>query len=553
MNAHSTWTGSIATAFVIAYILRVRNRVRGKRDAKREESKLEEIFQGLGKTFMLPVALLAFMGLFLGIGSAFSAESAITAFPFLGAAWLQVMFRFMSTIGGFAFSYLPVMFAMAIPLGLARKEKGVAAFSGFIGYVVMQLSINFYLQETNQLAASEQLREAGQEMVFGIQTLSMGVLGGIIVGLIVYQLHTRFYQFQLPDSFAFFSGTRFVPIITSVTLAIVGVLIPMVWPLFAMLITGIGNLIQRSGAFGPFLFGSGERLLLPFGLHHILVSMIRFTEAGGSQVINGQEVFGALNIFYNELQQGLAISPSATAFLSQGKMPTFMFGLPAAALAMYQTAKLENRAKIKGLLISGVIATFVTGITEPIEFLFLFVSPLLWGFHVLMTGAGFMVMSLLGVTIGNTDGGILDFIIFGVMQGTYTKWWLVLVVGACWFGIYYFTFKTVILRKNLKTPGREEMTAETEYTDEEVTYKGKGTVDARGILAALGGAENITSLDNCITRLRLVVNDGSIVDDDRLKKLGALGVVHLDDTNVQVIIGTKVTTVRNQLDDILSF
>jgi len=200
-----------------------------------------------------------------------------------------------------------------------------------------------------------------------------------------------------------------------------------------------------------------------------------------------------------------------------------------------------------------VIATFVTGITEPIEFLFLFVSPLLWGFHVLMTGAGFMVMSLLGVTIGNTDGGILDFIIFGVMQGTYTKWWLVLLVGACWFGIYYFTFKTVILRKNLKTPGREEMTAETEYTDEEVTYKGKGTVDARGILAALGGAENITSLDNCITRLRLVVNDGSIVDDDRLKKLGALGVVHLDDTNVQVIIGTKVTTVRNQLDDILSF
>lgn len=170
-----------------------------------------EIFQGLGKTFMLPVALLAFMGLFLGIGSAFSAESAITAFPFLGAAWLQVIFRFMSTIGGFAFSYLPVMFAMAIPLGLARKEKGVAAFSGFVGYVVMQLSINFYLQETNQLAASEQLREAGQEMVFGIQTLSMGVLGGIIVGLIVYQLHTRFYQFQLPDSFAFFQGHVLYP------------------------------------------------------------------------------------------------------------------------------------------------------------------------------------------------------------------------------------------------------------------------------------------------------------------------------------------------------
>lgn len=247
---------------------------------KGKKASWMEIFQGLGKTFMLPVALLAFMGLFLGIGSSFSSSSTIDVFPFLGASWLQVVFRFMSTIGGFAFSYLPVMFAMAIPLGLARKEKGVAAFSGFVGYVVMHLSINFYLQETNQLATTDQLREAGQEIVFGIQTLSMGVLGGIIAGLIVYKLHTRFYHFQLPDSFAFFSGARFVPIITSLTLAVVGVIIPMIWPLFAMIITGIGHLIQQAGPFGPFLFGSGERLLLPFGLHHILVSMIRFTEAG---------------------------------------------------------------------------------------------------------------------------------------------------------------------------------------------------------------------------------------------------------------------------------
>ena len=422
---------------------------------------------------------------------------------------------------------------------------------GFVGYVVMQLSINFYLQQTNQLAESAQLRESGQEMVFGIQTLSMGVLGGIIAGLIVYQLHTRFYQFQLPDSFAFFSGTRFVPIITSVTLAIVGVMIPIIWPIFAMVITGIGHLIQRSGPFGPFLFGAGERLLLPFGLHHILVSMIRFTEAGGSQLIDGQQVFGALNIFYSELQHGLSISPNATAFLSQGKMPTFMFGLPAAALAMYRTAKPSNRPMIKGLLISGVIATFVTGITEPIEFLFLFLSPLLWIFHVIMTGAGFMLMSLLGVTIGNTDGGILDFIIFGVMQGSYTKWWMVLLVGVVWFAVYYFVFKTVILRKNLKTPGREDLTAEAEYTETEMAHRVKGGFDAEEILRALGGTANITSLDNCITRLRLVVNDGSLVDDDRLKKLGALGVIHLDKTNVQVIIGTKVTTVRNQLDAIL--
>lgn len=517
----------------------------------KKKASLMEIFQGLGKTFMLPVALLAFMGIILGIGSALSSQSMLDILPFLEAPVLQVIFRFMSTVGGFAFSYLPVMFAMAIPLGLARKEKGVAAFSGFVGYVVMNLSINFYLTETGNIANADLMRESGQEMVFGIQTVSMGVLGGIIAGLIVYKLHNRFYNYQLPDSFAFFSGARFVPIITSLVLALTGLVIPMIWPLFAMVIAGIGNLIHKAGPLGPFLFGSGERLLLPFGLHHILVSMIRFTEAGGHHIIDGKEVFGALNIFYGELQNGLSISPSATAFLSQGKMPTFMFGLPAAALAMYHTAKPENRDKIKGLLISGFVATFVTGITEPIEFLFLFISPLLWFFHVIMTGAGFMVMSLLGVTIGNTDGGILDFFIFGIMQGNYTKWWMVPIVGIVWFVTYYFVFKKVILWKDLKTPGREKIVDETEYNDQEVAYTKKGGYDAPGILAALGGKENIESLDNCITRLRLVLKDANIVNDDKLKSLGALGVVHLDDTNVQVIIGTKVTTVRSQLDSLI--
>lgn len=512
-----------------------------------------EFFQGLGKTFMLPVALLAFMGLLLGIGSAFTGEAVIQSMPFLGQEWLQIIFRFLSTIGSFAFTYLPVMFAMAIPLGLVRKEKGVAAFSGFVGYVVMNLSINFYLTETDRLAAEDGLREAGQAMVFGIQTIEMGVLGGIIAGLIVYHLHKRFYNIQLHDSFAFFSGIRFVPIITSLVMALVGLLIPLVWPLFAFLIVGIGHLIQKAGAFGPFLFGSGERLLLPFGLHHILVAMIRFTEAGGSQIIDGEQVVGALNIYYTELAKGLSISPEATAFLSQGKMPTFIFGLPAAAFAMYRTALPENRQKIKGLLISGVIATAITGITEPIEFLFLFISPLLWVFHVFMTGLGFMTMSLLGVVIGNTDGGLLDFFIFGVMQGTYTQWWLVLIVGAIWFAAYYFVFKTVIVKRDLPTPGRKAVADQgTDYTEEELQASGKvSSQQAAGMLAALGGKENIDSLDNCITRLRLVLKDGNIVDDDRLTDLGALGVVHLDDHNVQVVIGTRVTSVRNELEELL--
>lgn len=517
----------------------------------KKKSGAWEFFQGLGKTFMLPVALLAFNGIILGIGSAFSSPAIIEQFPALDNGILQVVFRYLSTVGGFAFTYLPALFAMAIPLGLVRKEKGTAAFSGFVGYVVMNLAINFYLTERHLLAANDKLQQSGQGMVFGIQTLEMGVLGGIIAGVIVYHLHKRFYTIQLPDSFAFFSGVRFVPIITLIVMGVVGLIIPIIWPLFAMLIAGIGSTIQHAGIFGPFLFGAGERLLLPFGLHHILVAMIRFTEAGGHAVINGKEVFGALNIFYAQLQNNLPISPSATAFLSQGKMPTFMFGLPAAAFAMYRTAKPENRSKVKGLLISGVIATTVTGITEPIEFLFLFISPLLWVFHVVMTGLGFLVMNLLGVTIGNTDGGILDFMIFGVMQGTQTRWWLVPIVGIGWFAVYYFVFKTVILKKNLATPGREKVVDETQYSDEEVKYSKQGSFDSKGILQALGGAENIENLDNCITRLRLILNDGSKVDDEKLKALGALGVVHLDDQNVQVIIGTKVTSVRNALDELL--
>ncbi|WP_124059201.1 maltose/glucose-specific PTS transporter subunit IIBC [Vaginisenegalia massiliensis] len=517
---------------------------------KTKSSKME-FFQGLGKTFMLPVALLAFMGLLLGIGSSFTSPAVIKQLPFLGNPTLQLFFSFISTIGGFAFSYLPVMFAMAIPLGLVRKEKGVAAFAGFVGYTVMNLAINFVLNARGMLANEEQLRTSGQGMVFGIQTLEMGVLGGIIAGLIVYKLHKRFYRIQLHDSFSFFSGVRFVPIVSSLVLALTGLIIPFVWPLFATGIALIGIAIQKSGVFGPFLFGSGERLLLPFGLHHILVAMIRFTQAGGTETVAGHEVSGALNIFYEQLSKGVPISPQATAFLSQGKMPTFIFGLPAVALAMYHTAAPERRASIKGLLLSGVVATAVTGITEPIEFLFLFVSPLLWFFHVVMTGLGFMVMSMLGVTIGNTDGGILDFLIFGLLQGNGTKWYLVIIVGLFWFAIYYFVFKTVIIKKNLPTPGRIIKYEDTIYSEEELKSKGSSQYDAEEILKALGGKENLISLDNCVTRLRLVVEDDSRVKDEKLKELGALGVVHLDTQNIQVIIGTKVTTVRNELEELL--
>ncbi len=511
-----------------------------------------EFLQSLGKTFMLPVALLALSGILLGVGSSLSSSAIKEAMPFLDNTVLQYLFMWMTKIGLVAFIYLPVMFAIAIPLGLAREEKGVAAFSGFVGYAAFNLAINFFLTVAGVLGDETQRAAYGVKSIIGIESIDTGILGAVMVGIIVAKLHQRYYTFKMPDALVFFGGARFVPIISSVVLGIVGVGIPFIWPYFASGINGIGYAISGAGDFGPMLFGTGERLLLPVGLHHILVALIRFTEAGGTMEVCGQSVSGALNIFYSELScsDTTSFTPEVTAFLSQGKMPTFLGGLPGAALAMYHCARPENRSKVKALLISGVVACVVGGITEPIEFLFLFVAPLLYFIHAILTGIGFMIMGMLDVTIGNTDGNIIDFLVFGIMQGTATKWYLVPLVAGIWFAVYYFVFKFAIIKFNLKTPGREADNAEVEkelqatFVDE----SGKGAA----VLAALGGKENIVSLDNCITRLRLSVNDMTLVDDAKLKANGALGVVKLDDHNLQVVIGTQVHIVKNEMQAIMS-
>ncbi|MEG7489861.1 PTS transporter subunit EIIC, partial [Enterobacter hormaechei] len=312
--------------------------------------------------------------------------------------------------------------------------------------------------------------------------------------------------------------------------------------------TGIGRIINGAGHFGPMIFGPGERLPLPFGLQHILVALIRFTEAGGTMDVCGHSVSGALTIFQAQLSCPTThgFSESATRFLSQGKMPAFLGGLPGAALAMYHCARPENRHKIKGLLISGVIACVVGGTTEPIEFLFLFVAPVLYLIHAVLTGLGFTVMAVLGVTIGNTDGNVIDFVVFGILHGLSTKWYLVPVVAAIWFAVYYGIFRFAITRFNLKTPGRDTDTA-TSVEQAVAGTVGKSGYNTPAILAALGGADNITSLDNCITRLRLSVADMSKVDTNALKANRAIGVVQLNQHNLQVVIGPQVQSVKDEL------
>ena len=511
---------------------------------------LWEFFQQLGKTFMLPVALLSFCGIMLGIGSSLSSHDVITLIPFLGNPVLQAIFIWMSKVGSFAFSFLPVMFCIAIPLGLARENKGVAAFAGFVGYAVMNLAVNFWLTAKGILPTTDAavLKANNIQSVIGIQSIDTGILGAVIAGVIIWMLHERFHNIRLPDALAFFGGTRFVPIITLVVMGLFGLIIPLIWPVFAMGITGIGRIINGAGDFGPMIFGTGERLLLPFGLQHILVALIRFTEAGGTMDVCGHSVSGALTIFQAQLSCPTThgFSESATRFLSQGKMPAFLGGLPGAALAMYHCARPENRHKIKGLLISGVIACVVGGTTEPIEFLFLFVAPVLYLIHAVLTGLGFTVMAVLGVTIGNTDGNVIDFVVFGILHGLSTKWYLVPVVAAIWFAVYYGIFRFAITRFNLKTPGRDTDTA-TSVEQAVAGTVGKSGYNTPAILAALGGADNITSLDNCITRLRLSVADMSKVDTNALKANRAIGVVQLNQHNLQVVIGPQVQSVKDEL------
>jgi len=517
-----------------------------------------EFFQSLGKTFMLPVALLSFSGIMLGIGSSLSSNNVIELLPFLDHAIFKLTFTWMSQIGSFGFSFLPVMFAIAIPLGMARENKGVAAFAGFVGFTVMNLAVNFYLTTSGILPTDDKmvLADNNIKMILGIQSIDTGILGAVIVGIIVYMLHERFNTIRLPDALAFFGGTRFVPIVTAVVLGLVGLVIPLIWPFFATAISGLGKLINSAGDFGPMIFGSGERLLLPFGLHHILVALIRFTDAGGTMDVCGNTVSGALTIFQAQLScpDVTHFSESATRFLSQGKMPSFLGGLPGAALAMYHCAKPENRYKIKGLLISGVVACMVGGTTEPLEFLFLFVAPLLYLIHAILTGLGFSAMAVLGVTIGNTDGNIIDFIVFGVLHGTATKWYLVPVVAGIWFVVYYAIFRFAIKHFNIKTPGRDDSAALKEGSDAVTPHVvvGKSGYNSAAILAALGGAENIVSLDNCITRLRLSVKDMSLVEDDVLKANRAIGVVHLNEHNLQVVIGPQVQSVKDEIDSLIA-
>ena len=538
------------------------------------KDKIFGVLQRVGRSFMLPIAILPVAGLLLGIGSSFTNATTIETYgltKLLGdGTLLHALLVIMNKVGSAVFDNLPLIFAVGVAVGMAKKEKEVSALSAVIAYFVMNTAINAMLTITGQIlddgSIAESVLEGTITSVCGIQSLQMGVFGGIIVGLGVAALHNRFYRIQLPSALSFFGGTRFVPIISTIVYMFVGILLYFVWPVVQNGIYALGSLVTGSGYVGTLIFGLIKRALIPFGLHHVFYMPFWQTAVGGTMEVAGQMVQGGQNIFFAQLADSANIahfSADATRYFS-GEFIFMIFGLPGAALAMYQCAKPEKKKAAGGLLLSAALACMATGITEPLEFSFLFVAPALFAVQVVLAGSAYMIAHMLNIAVGLTfSGGFLDFFLFGILQGNEkTSWMRIIPVGIIYFCLYYFIFKFMIKKFDFKTPGREYDDTETKlYTKADVNARKEAQTDgttsadkedarSEAITRGLGGKKNISDVDCCATRLRCTVHEPGRVNDSILKATGASGVVHRGN-GVQVIYGPSVTVIKSNLEDYL--
>ena len=527
------------------------------------KDKIFGVLQRVGRSFMLPIALLPVAGLLLGIGSSFTNETMLAAYGLNNiihpGTLIYTILDVMSQTGNAVFSNLALLFAMGVAIGMARKEKEVAALSGAVAYIIMNTAIQAMI---NAAGGVEAMPANSTTTMLGITTLQMGVFGGIVVGLGVAALHNKFYKIELPQVLAFFGGTRFVPIVSSIVYLVVGIAMFYIWPVVQSGIAALGALVLASGYAGTFIYGLLERALIPFGLHHVFYMPFWQTAVGGTAIIDGMTVTGAQNIFFAELasKSTTVFSVSATRFMA-GKFPFMMFGLPGAALAMYQCAKPEKKKAAGGLLLSAALTAFLTGITEPLEFTFIFVALPMYAVHCVLAGLSFMLMHILNVGVGMTfSGGLIDLVLFGVMQGNAkTHWVWVVVVGAVYFVLYYIIFRFMISKFNYKTPGRDDAEEVKLYTRADVNARNaaSGSTAPAGndpvsalIVEGLGGAANLSDVDCCATRLRCTVNDAALVKQDVLKASGASGVI-CKGNGVQVVYGPKVAVIKAKLEDYL--
>ena len=530
------------------------------------KDKIFGVLQRVGRSFMLPIAILPVAGLLLGIGSSFTNQTTLETYNLTGIIYegglLYTILDIMSKTGSAVFDNLALLFAMGVAIGMAKKEKEVAALSGAVAYLIMNTAISALITAKGGVEA---MADNSTTSVLGITTLQMGVFGGIIVGLGVAALHNKFYKIQLPQVLSFFGGTRFVPIISSLVYLVVGVLLFYIWPVVQTGIAALGQLVLNSGYAGTWIYGIIERALIPFGLHHVFYMPFWQTAVGGTAVIDGVTIQGAQNIFFAELasKSTTEFSVSATRFMA-GKFPFMIFGLPAAAFAMYKAARPEKKKVVGGLLFSAALTSMLTGITEPLEFTFLFVAPVMYAVHCVLAGLSYMLMHIFNVGVGMTfSGGLIDMTLFGVLQGNAkTHWIWIVIVGLVYAVIYYFLFYFMITKLNLKTPGREADDEETKlYTRQDVNARkesehnnnpasdGIDMVSAL-ILKGLGGKKNISDIDCCATRLRITVVDSGKVTDSLLKQSGASGVIRKGN-GIQVIYGPQVSVVKSKFEDFL--
>lgn len=527
------------------------------------KDKIFGVLQRVGRSFMLPIALLPVAGLLLGIGSSFTNETMLAAYGLNSVihpgTLIYTILDVMSQTGSAVFNNLALLFAMGVAIGMARKEKEVAALSGAVAYIIMNTAIQAMI---NAAGGVDAMPANSTTTMLGITTLQMGVFGGIVVGLGVAALHNKFYKIELPQVLAFFGGTRFVPIISSIVYLVVGIAMFYIWPVVQSGIAALGALVLASGYAGTFIYGLLERALIPFGLHHVFYMPFWQTAVGGTAIIDGVTVTGAQNIFFAELasKSTTVFSVSATRFMA-GKFPFMMFGLPGAALAMYHCAKPEKKKVAGGLLLSAALTAFLTGITEPLEFTFIFVALPMYAVHCVLAGLSFMLMHILNVGVGMTfSGGLIDLVLFGVMQGNAkTHWVWVVVIGAVYFVLYYIIFRFMISKFNYKTPGRDDAEEVKLYTRADVNARNaaSGSTAPTGddpvsalIVEGLGGAANLSDVDCCATRLRCTVKDAALVRQDVLKASGASGVI-CKGNGVQVVYGPKVAVIKAKLEDYL--
>lgn len=527
------------------------------------KDKIFGVLQRVGRSFMLPIAILPVAGLLLGIGSSFTNETMLNAYGLMGimgpGTVLNAVFTVMSAAGNVVFNNLPLVFAMGVAIGMAKKEKEVAALAAVIAFFIMHASISAMIDIHG---GTENLLEGASASVLGITSLQMGVFGGIIVGLGAAALHNRFYKIELPQVLSFFGGTRFVPIISALVYTVVGIGMFYVWPVIQQGIYSVGDLVLSSGYAGTWVYGLLERALIPFGLHHVFYLPFWQTGVGGTLEVAGQMVEGAQNIFFAQLADPTVeqFAVSATRFMS-GKFPLMIFGLPGAALAMYRTAKPEKKKAVAGLLLSAALTSMLTGITEPLEFTFLFAAPLMYVVHCIFAGCAYMLMHIFHVGVGMTfSGGAIDLFLFGILQGNEkTNWIWIVVIGIVYFIVYYLVFSFMIKKFDYKTPGRDDNEEVKLYTRKDVNAR-KAQTEGAGeaqedevsvqICRGLGGKKNISDVDCCATRLRCTVYKAELVNDAMLKATGASGVVHKGN-GVQVIYGPKVTVIKSNLEDYL--